>query len=164
MSTFKTKTFQKHDHYTTPFHAWADIKQFIPKDRVVWEAFYCDGTSGTHLEKLGFKVIHQNIDFFQNNLGQCIISNPPYSKSKEVLTRLKLLNKPFILIMPSSKINTQYFRSLFKNNIQIIIPKKRLHFIKKVDGVIPKGWKDACNFDCFYYCYKLGLDNDITWL
>ena len=22
----------------------------------------------------------------------------------------------------------------------------------------------GCNFDCFYYCYKIGLENDIMWL
>ena len=75
--------------------------------------------------------------------------------------------KPFILLIPSSKINTQYFRKLFSNNkdkIQIIIPKKRIHFTKLVDGKKPENWKNACNFDCFYYCWKIGLENDITWL
>jgi len=24
--------------------------------------------------------------------------------------------------------------------------------------------KNACNFDCFYYCYKIGLPSAMTWL
>jgi hypothetical protein len=46
-------------------------------------------------------------------------------------------NKPFISIMPSSKINTGYFRKIFNNDnpIQIITPPKRIQFMKMVDGV-----------------------------
>lgn len=167
MAGFHTKIFSKHDDYITPFYAWDNIKQYIPKDKVIWEAFYADGSSGSHLEKLGFNVIHEEIDFFENDKGDIIVSNPPFTKVPEVLIRLMELNKPFILICPSSKINTQYFRKLFSDTedpIQIIIPRKRIHFDKLVNGEIVKDQKRACNFDCFYYCWKMGLERDITWL
>jgi len=164
MATFTHKTFIKHDDYMTPKHAWEDIKHIIPKDKVIWEAFYGDGESGKYLTELGFNTIHEEVDFFENNLGEIIISNPPFSLSKEVLTRLKELGKPFIMILPSSKINTQYFRELFANKIQIIIPRKRIHFVKLVNGEKPEGWKNSCNFDCFYYCWKMELPKDIIWL
>jgi len=164
MATFTHKTFIKHDDYMTPKHAWEDIKHIIPKDKVVWEAFYGDGESGKYLTELGFNTIHEEVDFFENNLGEIIVSNPPFSLSKEVLTRLKELGKPFIMILPSSKINTQYFRELFANKIQIIIPRKRIHFVKLVNGEKPEGWKNSCNFDCFYYCWKMELPKDIIWL
>ena len=159
--------FQKHDDYMTPKYAWENIKHIIPKDKVIWEAFYGDGKRGEMLRELGFEIIHEPIDFFESNEGEIIVSNPPFSKSKEVLTRLVELQKPFILILPSSKINTQYVRNLFKDQedkLQIILPKKRIHFEKQIDGQVPKDWKNACNFDCFYYCWKIGLDRDITWL
>ena len=164
MATFTHKTFIKHDDYMTPKHAWEDIKDYIPKDKVIWEAFYGDGESGNYLRELGFNTIHEPVDFFENDLGDIIVSNPPFSKTKEVLTRCKELDKPFIMILPSSKINTQYFRELFADEIQIIIPKKRIHFSKLINGEKPEGWKNACNFDCFYYCYKINNENDITWL
>jgi len=165
MATFTHKTFIKHDDYMTPKSAWEDIKDYIPKDKVVWEAFYGDGESGKYLTELGFNTIHKEVDFFENDLGEIIISNPPFSLSKEVLTRLKELGKPFIMILPSSKINTQYFRKLFADEgIQIIIPRKRIHFVKLVNGEKPEGWKNACNFDCFYYCWKMELPKDIIWL
>lgn len=165
MATFTHKTFIKHDDYMTPKSAWEDIKDYIPKDKVIWEAFYGDGESGKYLTELGFNTIHEEVDFFENNLGEIIISNPPFSLSKEVLTRLKELGKPFVMILPSSKINTQYFRKLFaEENIQIIIPRKRIHFVKLVNGEKPEGWKNACNFDCFYYCWKMELPKDIIWL
>jgi len=46
MAGFHTKTFIKHDDYMTPKYAWENIKHFIPKDKVIWEAFWGDGTSG----------------------------------------------------------------------------------------------------------------------
>jgi hypothetical protein len=165
MAGFQAKTFLKHDDYMTPKYAWENIKDYIPKDKLIYEAFYGDGKSGTYLQELGFNVIHEPVDFFENDLGDIVVSNPPFSKSKEVLTRLKKLNKPFILILPSSKINTQYTRQLFKNEgLQIIIPKSRIHFEKHIEGKTPEGWRNACYFDCFYYCYKMDLPKDIIWL
>ena len=168
MANFTNETFLNHDDYMTPKYAWDNIKQYIPKDKVIWEAFYGDGTSGKYLKDLGFNVIHEEKDFFENDLGECCVSNPPFSLYKEVLTRLKELNKPFILILPSSKINTLTFRKIFidvvkEDPIQIIIPKKRINFIKHVDGQHVKG-KSACNFDCFYYCWKMNLPSDIVWI
>ena len=164
MAGFHTKTFLKHDDYMTPKYAWENIKQFIPKDKVIWEAFYGNGASGAHLTDLGFNVIHEPVDFFDNDLGDIVVSNPPFSKAKEILKRLMILDKPFILILPSSKITTSYFREWKDKKIQIIIPRKRIHFEKLVNGELPKNWKNACNFDTFYYCYKMNLPQDILWL
>ena len=165
MAGFQPKAFIKHDDYMTPKYAWEWIKDFIPKDKIIWEAFYGDGESGKILTDLGFNVIHEEIDFFTNTLGDVIVSNPPFSKKKEVMTRLKEIDKPFIIICPSSMINTQYIRQLFKDDkLQIIIPNKRINFKKVVDGKIPDNWGNRCNFDCFYYCWKMDLPTDIVWL
>ena len=165
MAGFQTKTFLKHDDYMTPKSAWENIKHLIPRNKVIWEAFYGDGKSGEYLKDLGFDVINEPIDFFENNVGDIIVSNPPFSKTKEVMKRLKELDKPFIIILPASKICTSYIRENYKNEkLQIIIPKKRIHFEKQINGKPIEGWKNACNFDCFYYCYKMGFDKDIIWL
>ena len=165
MAVFHTKTFLKHDDYMTPKHAWEDIKEYIPKNKI-WEAFYGDGTSGNYLTELGFDVIHEPLDFFTEppEEYETIVSNPPFSKSKEIMKKLLEYDKPFIMIMPSSKINTVYFREWKDKGIQIIIPKKRINFKKLVDGKVPDNFKSSCNFDCFYYCYKIGLEKDIVWL
>ena len=73
MAGFHTKTFLKHDDYMTPRYAWEDIKEYIPSDKVIWEAFYGDGTSGTILEDLGFNVIHQEIDNMLENIIRIVI-------------------------------------------------------------------------------------------
>jgi hypothetical protein len=137
MAGFHTKTFALHDDYMTPKSAWEAIVNYIPKTKVIWEAFYGNGQSGKYLSELGFTTIHEDIDFFENNKGDIIVSNPPFSKVKEVLTRVKELDKPFIFILPCSKINTQYVRTLFKDEteaLQIIIPRKRIQFQKYENG------------------------------
>ena len=165
MAGFHTKTFMKHDDYMTPDHAWKDIEEYIPKDKIIYEAFYGDGESGITLQAMGCNVIHEERDFYDEPPEyDLIITNPPFSDTKNIMKRLAELDKPFIMIMPSSKINTSYFRESFANKIQIMIPRRRIHFIKIVDGKKPDNSKNACNFDCFYYCYKMNLKDDITWL
>jgi hypothetical protein len=160
MAGFHTKTFLKYDDYMTPRSAWENIKDYIPKNKIIWECFMGDGKSGIYLKELGFDVIHDNDDFFKSNKGDIIITNPCFSLSKKVIERLMLLDKPFIIIMPCSKICTSYFRNNFKDkNIQIIIPRKRIQFIKNGNEL-----QNKCNFDCFYYCYKMNFDSDIIWL
>ena len=39
MANFKLQ-LKKHDDYMTPKYAWENIQHLIPKDKVIWEAFY----------------------------------------------------------------------------------------------------------------------------
>ena len=105
MATFTPKGFLKHDDYMSPRYVWEDIKKYIPNDKVIWECFYGDGQSGKDLEDMGYEVIHEPIDFFENNKGDILVSNPPFSKKKQVYSRLKEIGKPFIMISSSSTLN-----------------------------------------------------------
>jgi len=89
MAGFHTETFTKYDDYMTPNYAWDNIKDYIPKDKIIWEAFYGNGNSGNYLKTLGFNVIHEDIDFFNNDKGDIIVSNPPFTIKKEILILLK---------------------------------------------------------------------------
>ena len=163
MSNFSKEGFKVFNDYMTPKKAWADIQHLLPRDKTIWEAFYGNGQSGTFLTELGFTTVHGNYDFFTSDLGDIIVSNPPFSKIKEVLARMFELDKPFVLLMPSSKINTQYFREWKEKGVQIVIPPKRINFDKLVNGSIEMS-NSGCNFDCFYYCYKMNLEKDVNWL
>ena len=48
--------------------------------------------------------------------------------------------------------------------IQILIPKTRIHFDKLIDGKPVEGFISSSPFDCFYYCYKMNFDNNMVWL
>ena len=150
----------KNDDYMTPYTAWADICEYLPTDRKVWEAFQGDGTSATFLRQLGLDVICEDVDFFETSLGEWVCTNPPFSKLAKVLERLRELDKPFVMIMPCY---TQYFQRLgFQPDLQLIVPRKRIQFKKIVDGVeVPSG---RCSFDCPYFCWRLGLPRDVVFL
>ena len=60
-----------------------------------------------HLTELGFDVIHEDVDFFTHDLGECVVTNPPFSELPRVLARLRELGKPFVVIMPCSTLTTQ---------------------------------------------------------
>lgn len=152
------------DEYNTPRELWENIKEFLPpKDKIVWEAFYGNGNSGTILSSLGCTVLQSDVDFFDDNQHiidkmDMIISNIPFSKKKQILARLKEIDKPFIIIMPASTLFTDYLKDTFRDKLQIIIPKKRMHFEK--NGVVMK----RTSFDSCYFCYKMNLKRDIIWL
>jgi hypothetical protein len=163
MSRYHTKISSKYDDYMTPKSAWEAIISYIPRNLVVWEAFYGDGQSGRYLTELGLNVIHEkDLDFFQENKGDIIISNPPFTLKRQVLERLKTLDKPFILLCPIGMLLTNYFRNLFGEECQFIIPRKRIQFIKIENGV--PHYDQRCNFDCCYFCYKLNLEKDVIFL
>lgn len=164
MANFTHKMYTEMDDYMTPFYVWDNIKQYIKTDLTIWEPFYGDGTSGQHLRDLGFNVIHEPINFFTNNLGDIIVSNPPFSIIQPILRRLFEIDKPFILILPNSKINMRWMREWKDKHLQLIIPAKRIHFIKYVNGSTDTSKYSSCCFDCFYYCYKLDLPSDLNWL
>ena len=148
------------DNYMTPEGAWKAIVAYIPKNRIIWEPFYGDGKSGEFLRKLGFEVIHENKDFFLHNEGEIVVSNPPFSIKKEVLTRLKELGKPFILLLPTPTQQTNYFQDLFGSEMQFIHPKSRIHYCEPGTGTVVKG----CSFDSLYFCWKMNLPHTNMYL
>tara|TARA_Y100000114_G_scaffold60327_1_gene55284 strand:+ start:1877 stop:2410 length:534 start_codon:yes stop_codon:yes gene_type:complete len=157
----------KHDDYATPQYAWDEIINFIPKNKTIYEPFYLDGGSGKYLKSKGLNVIHENIDFFENAKKleyDFILSNPPYANCKKLFSFLKEVDKPFMLLLPTVKLHTNYVSDFFDGReTQIIIPRKRVHFVKYVDGVAVKDWKPLTSFDCVWICYKMGFDKDIQY-
>lgn len=151
---------KKFDDYVTPKSAYEEILKFIPSDKVIWDPFYCEGTSGKILKELGFKVEHQDEDFFLNNRGDIVVSNPPYSIKKEVITRLKQLGKPFMLLMPLDTLSRVYTNKL-DLDLQLIIPRKRIQFLKYLNNKLDCNNKNC--FDCVWFCWKINLQKDITY-
>jgi len=148
------------DNYTTDKSAWLMIKQFIPNNKKIWSPFFCDGLQKEYFKEMGFDIIHEDEDFFENNKGDIVVDNIPFSKKKEILTRLKELDKPFILIIPTCLLCLKWFQKLYANEIQILIPMKRLTFTKLNEESV--GYTPP--FGSFIYCYKMNLDNDLIFI
>tara|TARA_R110002153_G_scaffold136230_2_gene286084 strand:- start:3703 stop:4203 length:501 start_codon:yes stop_codon:yes gene_type:complete len=156
----KNIVFNHDNDWNTPKYAFDDIQHLIPKDKIIWEAFYGDGQSGKYLQELGFTTEHHDIDFYDDPVFDydIIVSNPPYDSKPKVFKRLAEINKPFMLLLPVSTITKQFLKKYFKDQIQIVIPSKRIHFVKA--GIQSKtAWFDTC-----WLCYGLNLEKDITFL
>jgi len=148
------------DNYITNKLTWELIKDYIPKDKQIWSPFYCDGKQKEYFREMGFNIIHEDEDFFENDKGEIIIDNPPFSKIKDILKRLKELDKPFILLCPNHTFQYKFFQRPFKKYLQLIIPDKRTKFThltnEKKGGNLP--------FDCYFFYYKMNLEKDLTFL
>jgi hypothetical protein len=148
------------DNYSTDKHGWEIIKDFIPTDKQIWSPFYCDGKQKEYFKEMGFDIIHEDEDFFENDKGDIIIDNPPYSKWFNICNRLKELDKPFILIAPPRAFTTKKFQNLFKEHLQLIIPNKRPSFTKLNEE--SRGYTPP--FGIWYFCYKMNLEKDLIFI
>ena len=162
MTTRKKLEFNNDDQYNTTEEIWNAIAEYIPKDKVLWEAFMKDNTSSKSIEILkamGCNVVGSpDIDFFVENLGDIIVSNPPYSIKVKIFKRLAELDKPFILVLPIATITKQFVKVLDRSKLQMIVPSIRMQFAKGSEP-LKRAWFDTC-----YLCYKMNLERDITFL
>ena len=158
---------QENDEYYTPKYIWEDILHYLDPTKLYLDPFYADGSSINNLNELGINCIGLNIDYFDalRSLDyDIILTNSPFSKPilTEFLYNLSALDKPFIIILPITKIFSKYFKTSFRQykHIQIIIPKSRLKFI---DPTRPNNRSNP-SFVCCYVCYKMDLPQDILFL
>ena len=155
-------TLSNNDEYYTNIETWNNILKHIPRDQIILEPFYGDGTGPNNLKSLGLNVISEDIDFneaMDNFNYDIVLTNPPFSTNilKSFLKKLHFIDKPFVIILPISKITAKYFQDFFKNKIQIIIPSKRIKFIGGNN-------KNNPSFASIFVCYKMKLENDIIFL
>jgi hypothetical protein len=160
MANFKAcPRFAVHDDYYTRKSTWELVAPYIPKKKVVWEACLLGSNeqSKRHLQELGFDVVgDKTVDIFEQDLGDVIVTNIPFSTElkKRILRRLVELDKPFIIIMNSTNTFSNYFHEIFAGKqLEFIVPKGKIHFDKYVDGEFVPG-KDNCSFYSIFVCYK----------
>jgi len=121
------------DEYMTKFSTFENAMPFINNKfkngkMKLWEPFFGDGRSTKYLRKLGFDVYSKKgADFFDVTKADIkrlkidfCYSNPPFSAKAEVLARLKELGLPFVLILPTTVIHTQYFEKTFGDDKKMI--------------------------------------------
>jgi len=162
---------QKNDDYSTPNEAWDEVMTFLTpiqkKKAVIYEPFYLDGGSGNYLKSKGLNVIHEKMDFYEKAEEinyDFILTNPPFNNTKGLFQFLSDLDKPFMMLLPTLKIHTNYIAKFFEGKrTQIIIPKRRIHFQKWMDGLPIANWKKGTAFDCIWFCYKMGFEKDIQY-
>ena len=92
-------------------------------------------------------------------IWEACMLNSHKSKSPEYL-------EPFILILNSLNIYSNYMRDILKDNmkhLQFIIPKGKIHFDKLLENGDLSHVKNT-SFYCIYLCYKMNISNEDLWL
>ena len=157
--SFTTENYS--DNYVTDKKGWEIIKPYIPTDKKIWSPFYCDGTQKDIFNDMGFDIIHQDNDFFSYTPEyDIVIDNPPFSKKRDICIKLKELDKPFILILPSVMLSCKWFLDLFKDQLQILVPYNRTKF-KHLNN---ENKNYTPPYACFYFTYKMNMENDIIYI
>jgi len=125
----------------TPPEALKSIIEFLPKDKIYWEACYGLGHLAKELIKNGFKVVgNDDIDCLisQPEKWDILITNPPFNGNKKFIKRAIELKKPFVFLCRLEHIGKVEAKRLLKDlDIQIIIPEKRINYItpKMIKGI-----------------------------
>ena len=131
----KSPTFSvsKHDNFNTPkeafellFHNMLDSAT----SNIIWFPFWNDGSLIECIKSLRLNIIHENKNFFEYEPDNydIIVDNPPFSCKREIIERCLTLNKPFALLVPLETIERTYLTEKLKQNMQILIPRRRYNF------------------------------------
>jgi len=97
--------------YHTRKSAWQDIQEFIPRNMTIWEACMYKSVSNSpkYLEELGFDVHwNQNEDIFTQKKrdDSIIVTSLPFSLKKEIFQHLKDIDQAFIILAPTTCLQT----------------------------------------------------------
>lgn len=162
------RNFNVQDEYYTPsclvnclipyLQTWIfNFNKKNDRDPIIWLPFDTEDSKYYQILEKTFKedaiIIRSHLndgkDFFtyQPEQFDIIISNPPFSKKKEIFERIIFdFKKPFVLLMNMMAINYQVIGNLFQSvgeDIQFLIPDKKVSF----DG-------HTSSFCSGYVCYK----------
>jgi len=175
ISKKKVRSFYSHlkDEYYTPESAFKILQPYIQhmKGKTVWEAFGKDFNkirSPIYIRRMGFKVIANGRDFWKQEKGDFVISNPPYQNvpgkkntKERIIKRLCGICMPFCLLLPTSFIQTKSFRNLVKQygKFQLIMPSGRIQFYTIEAG--KKITRGRCSFYTCWVCWNMGLVSDL---
>lgn len=120
----------------------------------VWLPFNDTDSAWRHvLSERGFEVVCTEGDFFKTDPPpgvQCIISNPPFSRKRDVLARIALLDLRFALILPFQWLNDGV---PLEYGHQVMFFRQRMHFDT------PNGVYDKPRSNCFVLSDGLLTEN-----
>lgn len=133
------------EYYTLPEHVMDIIENLNVKPRdVIWCPFDEEWSQfPILLKEYGYNVVRTSTDFFTTEPPEncsVVISNPPFSRKKEILQRLSELNLKFVLILPGLWLNDGI---PFDYGHQVMMWRKRVHFRT------PDGEKNKPRTTCF---------------
>lgn len=158
------KSVKSADDFQTPPTALTPLLPYLKKEWLILECAEGKGNLTKALREKGFNVIGTDIltgtDFLIDKIDKfdCIITNPPYSKKEEFITRCYTLGKPFALLMPLTALEGQKRQALYKKyGLQIILLNRRINF------ETPSGNGSGSWFATSWFTWGLNLPKDIVY-
>lgn len=144
------------DECYTPDYGVTPILKYIPENAVVWCPFDKEDSEFVKQISKTNKVITSHIDNGQDfykyeptEHWDIIISNPPFTKKKNIFERALSFDKPFALIAPLTWLNDSAVPKLFMNiKCEMLIFDKRMRFLN--NGQIQK----KITFSSMYLCHN----------
>ena len=131
----RTGAFNEKDEYYTPPVLVSAILPYIKEGSRVWCPFDTSDSEFVHALSGKCDVIHSHIwdgaDFFEYEPDKydVVVSNPPFTRKLDVLSRLYILGKPFAMVLPLPMLNYQEVGSFFLGKeLQLLIVDKKVSF------------------------------------
>ncbi|NQU26322.1 MAG: hypothetical protein HQ567_33980 [Candidatus Nealsonbacteria bacterium] len=127
------KNFQ---NWQTPPEAIVPLVKYLPKNARIWEPACGDGRIVSCLQEYGFSAFgsdilhgHDFMSYMPKQSFDMIISNPPFGKMSDFLTRCYDIGKPFALLLPlyglESRIRTDLFR---QHGVEVLLFDRRVRY------------------------------------
>jgi len=136
------------DELYTPDEAFDLLKQYIPKDKVIFECAIGSGKLKSKMEAEGYEVVCSDSFFTEFPDYDILITNPPFSLKDKFLEEAYKRGKPFAILLPITALEGIKRQEMYKKNgIQILFPKRRIDF----------NGKKAPWFYTAWFCWKLNL-------
>lgn len=155
---WETGSIHGDEYYTLREDAEIIADNLIQMPLKVWMPFNdTDSEFKSALADRGYDVIATDGDFFTTEPPsgvQCIISNPPFSKKKEVMERIKSLDLRFALILPFQWLNDGV---PLEYGHQVMFFRQRMHFNT------PQGCLNKPRANCFVLSDGL-LKSNLTFI
>ena len=144
------------DECLTPAYGVEPIIKYIPDGWVVWCPFDKPDSWFVRLISRTHQVIRSHIDdgqdFYTYEPDQpwdCIISNPPFTKKRQIFERALSFYKPFGLLMTNVWLNDSAPMQLFADrDLQLLMFEQRIKY--ENDGVV----NNKITFKSSYYCWN----------
>jgi len=130
------------DEYETPSGVVRYMVRHVARanaaNDVVWEPFAAPSDAAARVMRAeGVRVVSRTGDFFAVDTAPAgttlIVSNPPFSRKREVLQRLvrDFADVPCVLVLPLATLGTAYFSALFgalRRPWQVVVPPARIRY------------------------------------
>ena len=153
------------DMFKTPEYAITPLIKYLNPNWHIWECACGSGNIVDFLLKNKFIVIGTDIstgiDFLQTDkvIGDCIITNPPYSLKNQFLKKCYDIGKPFALLLPITALESDFRQQLFrKYGLQLLLFNKRIQFMT------PSGKRSHCWFASAWFTHGLNLNNQLNFV